>query len=177
MVPSTALLTVQGPEGLYVGDGPPHFTESTVFPRESGKNCKVYTFSKDGDFVCLEHQRKNIINVTNKGLSHSFNLPKAVCFEFSPKNMVLAMWRPHTTSKDGTAGSPNLQLHGVKTGTCLKSFFQKKMQNWCLSWSEEETICAQNVNSEVHFFENNNFNTIANKLHLQKIYFVLSPGP
>uniref|UniRef100_A0AC11D1P1 Eukaryotic translation initiation factor 2A n=1 Tax=Ovis aries TaxID=9940 RepID=A0AC11D1P1_SHEEP len=48
MAPSTPLLTVRGSEGLYMVNGPPHFTESTVFPRESGKNCKAYTFSKDG---------------------------------------------------------------------------------------------------------------------------------
>uniref|UniRef100_A0A671E5H9 Uncharacterized protein n=1 Tax=Rhinolophus ferrumequinum TaxID=59479 RepID=A0A671E5H9_RHIFE len=34
MVPTTSLLTVQGSEGLYLLSGPPHFTESTVFPRE-----------------------------------------------------------------------------------------------------------------------------------------------
>lgn len=33
-------------------------------------------------------------------------------------------------AKDGTVGVPNLQLHDVKTGKCLKSFIQKKMQNW-----------------------------------------------
>lgn len=119
----------------------------------------------------------NIINVANKGLLHSFDLPKAVCLEFSPNNTVLATWQPYTTSKDGTAGTPNLQLYDVKTGTCLKSFIQKKMQNWCPSWSDDEIICARNVNNEVHFFENNNFNTITNKLHLQKVNdFNLSPG-
>uniref|UniRef100_A0A8C6AUH9 Eukaryotic translation initiation factor 2A n=1 Tax=Monodon monoceros TaxID=40151 RepID=A0A8C6AUH9_MONMO len=154
MAPSTPLLTVRGSEGLYMVNGPPHFTESTVFPRI------------------------NVINVTNKGQLHSFDLPKAVCLEFSPKNTVLATWQPYTTSKDDTAGIPNLQLYDVKTGTCLKSFIQKKMQNWCPSWSEDETLCARNVNNEVHFFENNNFNTFANKLHLKKINdFVLSPGP
>uniref|UniRef100_A0A8C9I346 Eukaryotic translation initiation factor 2A n=1 Tax=Piliocolobus tephrosceles TaxID=591936 RepID=A0A8C9I346_9PRIM len=160
-------------------NGPPHFTESTVFPRESGKNCKVYTFSKDGTlFAWGNGEKVNIISVTNKGLLHSFDLPKAVCLEFSPKNTVLATWQPYTTSKDGTAGIPNLQLYDVKTGTWLKSFIQKKTQNWCPSWSEDETLCARNVNNEVHFFENNNFNTIASKLHLQKINdFVLSPGP
>uniref|UniRef100_A0A2K5YP09 Eukaryotic translation initiation factor 2A n=1 Tax=Mandrillus leucophaeus TaxID=9568 RepID=A0A2K5YP09_MANLE len=170
---------VLGSEGLYMVNGPPHFTESTVFPRESGKNCKVYTFSKDGTlFAWGNGEKVNIISVTNKGLLHSFDLPKAVCLEFSPKNTVLATWQPYTTSKDGTAGIPNLQLYDVKTGTCLKSFIQKKTQNWCPSWSEDETLCARNVNNEVHFFENNNFNTIANKLHLQKINdFVLSPGP
>ncbi|XP_026948654.1 eukaryotic translation initiation factor 2A isoform X6 [Sagmatias obliquidens] len=120
----------------------------------------------------------NVINVTNKGQLHSFDLPKTVCLEFSPKNTVLATWQPYTTSKDDTAGIPNLQLYDVKTGTCLKSFIQKKMQNWCPSWSEDETLCARNVNNEVHFFENNNFNTFASKLHLKKINdFVLSPGP
>ncbi|XP_051032948.1 eukaryotic translation initiation factor 2A isoform X2 [Phodopus roborovskii] len=118
-----------------------------------------------------------MISVTNKELLHSFDVPKAVCLEFSPNNTVLATWQPYTTSKDGTAGVPNLQLYDVKTGTCLKSFIQKKMQNWCPSWSDDEIICARNVNNEVHFFENNNFNTIANKLHLQKVNdFNLSPG-
>ncbi|XP_074859840.1 eukaryotic translation initiation factor 2A isoform X3 [Carettochelys insculpta] len=82
------------------------------------------------------------------------------------------------TAKDGTTGMPNLQLYNVKTGKCLKSFIQKKMQNWCPCWADNESICARIVNNEVHFFENNNFDTIANKLHLQKINdFVLSPGP
>lgn len=40
--------------------------------------------------------RVNIINVTNKGLLHSFDLPKAVCLEFSPNNTVLAAWQPYT---------------------------------------------------------------------------------
>lgn len=63
---------------------------------------------------------------------------------------------------------PTLQLHDVNTGTCSESIIQKNVQSWCPSWVEDETICAWNVKDEVHFFENNNFNTIANKLHLQK---------
>ncbi|TKC38576.1 hypothetical protein EI555_000832 [Monodon monoceros] len=43
------------------------------------------------------------------------------------------------------------------------------MQNWHPSWSEDETICARNVNNEVPFFDNNDFNVIANKLNLQTI--------
>ncbi|KAK7809761.1 hypothetical protein U0070_002550 [Myodes glareolus] len=97
MAPSTPLLTVRGSEGLYMVNGPPHFTESTVLPRESGKNCKVYTFSKDGTLFAWNNGEKvNIINVTNKGLLHSFDLPKAVCLEFSPNNTVLAAWQPYT---------------------------------------------------------------------------------
>uniref|UniRef100_U3JRR8 Eukaryotic translation initiation factor 2A n=1 Tax=Ficedula albicollis TaxID=59894 RepID=U3JRR8_FICAL len=159
-------------------NGPPSFTESTAFQRDSGKNCKAVAFSKDGSlFAWCNGQKVNVVNITRAELLHSFDLPKTVCLEFSPKNNVLATWQAYTTAKDGTAGVPNLQLHDLRTGKCLKSFIQKKMQNWCPCWADDESICARNVNNEVHFFENNNFNTIANKLHLQKVSdFVLSPG-
>ncbi|KAM7043525.1 eukaryotic translation initiation factor 2A isoform 2-T2 [Acridotheres tristis] len=178
MAPPTPLLAVRGSEGLYMVNGPPSFTESTAFQRDSGKNCKAVAFSKDGSlFAWCNGQKVNVVNVTRAELLHSFDLPKTVCLEFSPKNNVLATWQAYTTAKDGTAGVPNLQLHDLKTGKCLKSFIQKKMQNWCPCWADDESICARNVNNEVHFFENNNFNTIANKLHLQKVSdFVLSPG-
>uniref|UniRef100_A0A452SXJ0 Uncharacterized protein n=1 Tax=Ursus maritimus TaxID=29073 RepID=A0A452SXJ0_URSMA len=48
MAPSMPLLTLGGSEGQYRVNRPPHFMESTLFPRKSGKNCKIYTFSKDG---------------------------------------------------------------------------------------------------------------------------------
>uniref|UniRef100_A0A803WAC3 Eukaryotic translation initiation factor 2A n=1 Tax=Ficedula albicollis TaxID=59894 RepID=A0A803WAC3_FICAL len=171
-------LWLRGSEGLYMVNGPPSFTESTAFQRDSGKNCKAVAFSKDGSlFAWCNGQKVNVVNITRAELLHSFDLPKTVCLEFSPKNNVLATWQAYTTAKDGTAGVPNLQLHDLRTGKCLKSFIQKKMQNWCPCWADDESICARNVNNEVHFFENNNFNTIANKLHLQKVSdFVLSPG-
>ncbi|XP_064241041.1 eukaryotic translation initiation factor 2A isoform X1 [Passer domesticus] len=178
MAPPTPLLAVRGSEGLYMVNGPPSFTESVAFQRDSGKNCKAVAFSKDGSlFAWCNGEKVNVVNVTRAELLHSFDLPKTVCLEFSPKNNVLATWQAYATAKDGTAGVPNLQLHDLKTGKCLKSFVQKKMQNWCPCWADDESICARNVNNEVHFFENNNFNTIANKLHLQKVSdFVLSPG-
>ncbi|XP_051482323.1 eukaryotic translation initiation factor 2A isoform X2 [Apus apus] len=152
------ILPVRGSEGLYMVNGPPSFTESTAFQRDSGKNCKVVAFSKDGSlFAWCNGEKVNLVNVTSAELLCSFDLPKVVCLAFSPKNSVLATWQAYTTAKDGTAGLPNLQLHDVKTGKCLKSFIQKKMQNWCPCWADDESICARNVNNEVHFFENNDF--------------------
>ncbi|MGH0165061.1 UNVERIFIED_CONTAM: hypothetical protein FKN15_004551 [Acipenser sinensis] len=47
----------------------------------------------------------------------------------------------------------------------------------CPSWSDDESISVRTVNNELHFFENNSFDIIASKLHLQKVTdFVLSPG-
>lgn len=40
--------------------------------------------------------RVNIVNVTNAQLLRSFDLPKAVCLEFSPKNNILATWQAYT---------------------------------------------------------------------------------
>ncbi|KAJ7324780.1 hypothetical protein JRQ81_017800 [Phrynocephalus forsythii] len=159
-------------------NGPPQFTENTAFQRESVKTGKVFTFSKDGSlFAWCNGEQVNIVNVTSQSVLSSFDLPKTVCLEFSPKSNVLVTWQPYTTAKDSGAGVPNLHLFDLKTGKCLKSFIQKKMQNWCPSWSDDESISARSVNNEVHFFENNDFSTIANKLHLQKITgFVLSPG-
>uniref|UniRef100_A0A8C6Y056 Eukaryotic translation initiation factor 2A n=1 Tax=Naja naja TaxID=35670 RepID=A0A8C6Y056_NAJNA len=177
MAPPTPLLAVRGSEGLYMLHGSPHFTEHTTFQRDSGKNAKVFTFNRDGSlFAWGNGEKVNIVNITNQNLLHSFDLPKAVCVEFSPKSNVLVTWQPYKTAKDG-AGEPNLQLFSVKNGKCLKSFIQKKSQNWCPCWSDDESLCARSVNNELHFFENNDFGTIANKLHLQKINdFVLSPG-
>lgn len=171
------LSSVRGSEGLYMLHGPPHFTEHTTFQRDSGKNAKVFVFSRDGSlFAWGNGEKVNIVNVTNHNLLHSFDLPKAVCLEFSPKSNILVTWQPYATAKDGV-GEPNLQLFSVKNGKCLKSFIQKKSQNWCPCWSDDESLCTRSVNNELHFFENNNFSTIANKLHLQKINdFVLSPG-
>ncbi|MEE6501007.1 hypothetical protein FKM82_004028 [Ascaphus truei] len=145
---------------------------------DSNKNCKVFSFSKDGKiFGWCNGEAINIVNSADSELLHTFDLPKVVSIEFSPKKTIVATWQTYTTGKDGTAGVPNLVLYDLKTGECVKTFIQKKMQNWCPCWAEDESICARNVNNEVHFFENNNFDTISNKLHLQKVSdFELSPG-
>uniref|UniRef100_A0A671F9Y1 Uncharacterized protein n=1 Tax=Rhinolophus ferrumequinum TaxID=59479 RepID=A0A671F9Y1_RHIFE len=59
MEPSMPLLTIRGSKGLTV-NGPPHFTEITVFPRECGKNCKVYTFSKHGTLWNISNKNNNL---------------------------------------------------------------------------------------------------------------------
>uniref|UniRef100_A0A7N5JYV4 Uncharacterized protein n=1 Tax=Ailuropoda melanoleuca TaxID=9646 RepID=A0A7N5JYV4_AILME len=47
MAPSMPLLTLRGSEGQYRVNRPPHFMESTLFPRESGKNCPCCPFPGD----------------------------------------------------------------------------------------------------------------------------------
>ncbi|XP_053315863.1 eukaryotic translation initiation factor 2A [Spea bombifrons] len=178
MAPPIPLLAVRGSDGIHLVNGHPKFTDSETFPRDPSKNCKVSTFSRDGKlFGWCNGEAVNIVSTADSKLLHTFDLPKVIGLEFSPKNTIVATWQTYTTGKDGTAGVPNLQLYDLKTGNCVKSFIQKNMQNWCPHWADDESICARNVNNEVHFFEKNVFDTIANKLHLQKVSdFVLSPG-
>ncbi|XP_049581970.1 eukaryotic translation initiation factor 2A isoform X2 [Syngnathus scovelli] len=80
-------------------------------------------------------------------------------------------------SGEAAQGDANLRLWEVPGGGLLKGLFQKKADAWCPSWSQDEKMAVRMVSNELHFFEDNNFNVIANKLHVQKISnFELSPG-
>lgn len=65
--------------------------------------------------------RVNIVNVTSAELLRSFDLPKTVCLEFSPKNSVLATWQAYTSeylpSCRRTRGNRAVQ-YGLRCSPC-----------------------------------------------------------
>ncbi|RUS75850.1 hypothetical protein EGW08_016371 [Elysia chlorotica] len=104
-------------------------------------------------------------------------LPKIMDLKFSPLGSVLATWNNYMVNREGGAGMPNLHIFDVQTGEIKKSYIQKKQINWNPEWSADEGICVRNVNNELQFYENNNFEQVANKLHLQKVSaFSLAKG-
>uniref|UniRef100_A0A8C7UXC7 Eukaryotic translation initiation factor 2A n=1 Tax=Oncorhynchus mykiss TaxID=8022 RepID=A0A8C7UXC7_ONCMY len=143
-------------------------------PRQS----RYVAFSKDGTlFAWCNGEKVTVVKVADGSQVRSFDLPKTAMLEFSPLNTVLATWQVYSKTQENPQGDANLQLWDLQTGTCLKALYHKKVQGWCPSWSDDEKIAVRSVNNELHFFENNDFSTIANKLHLQKVSeFVLSPG-
>ncbi|XP_069053621.1 eukaryotic translation initiation factor 2A isoform X2 [Lepisosteus oculatus] len=177
MAPPTPVLAVRASNGTSMIYGPPDCVENTVFKRD-GRASKFVTFSRDGSlFAWCNGDKVSVLNVADGRVLQSLDLPKTACLEFSPKSSILATWQPYSKTQESAQGDPNLHLWDLQTGKCLKSFYQKKMQGWCPTWSDDESIAVRNVNNELHFFENNKFDTIANKLHLQKVTeFVLSPG-
>ncbi|KAJ8280527.1 hypothetical protein GJAV_G00055910 [Gymnothorax javanicus] len=178
MAPPCPVLAVRGSNGTLLLSGPPSCKEYPSFKRDDGKS-RFVAFSKDGTlFGWCCGDKVNVVRVADGTLIQSLDLPKTALLEFSPLGTVLATWQPYTKTQDNPQGEANLQLWELNTGTCLKTFYQKKVQGWCPNWSDDEGIAVRNVNNELHFFENNDFNTIVNKLHLQKVSeFVLSPGP
>uniref|UniRef100_A0AAY4AXC6 Eukaryotic translation initiation factor 2A n=1 Tax=Denticeps clupeoides TaxID=299321 RepID=A0AAY4AXC6_9TELE len=139
---------------------------------------KHVAFSNDGSlFGWCNGEKVSVVKVTDGTLVRSFDLPKTSFLEFSPQKKVLATWHQYTKTQDDPQGDANLQLWDLQSGKCIKTFYQKKADGWCPSWAQDESIAVRNVNNELHFFEDNNFETIANKLHLQKVSeYALSPG-
>nr|XP_057935959.1 eukaryotic translation initiation factor 2A [Doryrhamphus excisus] len=177
MAPPVPLLAVRGSDGTTLLQGPPSCKEHTAFPRE-GVPSKCLTFSRDGLlFAWCNGQVVRVVKTSDGSLVATFDLPKTTLLQFSPLGSILATWQPYTKSSQVAQGDANLQLWELSNGGLVKAFFQKKVDMWCPSWSEDEKIAVRSVNNELHFFEDNNFNAIANKLHVQKVSdFELSPG-
>ncbi|XP_039613968.1 eukaryotic translation initiation factor 2A [Polypterus senegalus] len=177
MAPPVPLLAVRGTEGIFMQNGPPLCSENTSFQRDK-QVCTCFTFSRDGSlFSWGTTEKLHAFKVADGRMLWSIDVPKVTAVEFSPKGTILATWNLYSKSKETAQGDQNLHLWNVQTGACVKSFYQKNRENWCPVWSDDESISVRNVNNELHFFENNQFDTIANKLHLQKVSgFVLSPG-
>uniref|UniRef100_A0A3Q3R5Q0 Eukaryotic translation initiation factor 2A n=1 Tax=Monopterus albus TaxID=43700 RepID=A0A3Q3R5Q0_MONAL len=118
-----------------------------------------------------------VVKSSDSSVVATFDLPKTTLLDFSPLNNVLVTWQPYSKSQDSPQGEANLQLWDLANARLIKALYQKKVDTWCPSWSEDEKICVRSVNNELHFYENNDFNTIANKLRVQKVSdFALSPG-
>ncbi|XP_040903290.1 eukaryotic translation initiation factor 2A [Toxotes jaculatrix] len=177
MAPPVPLLAVRGSDGTSLLHGPPQCEEHAAFPRDS-RPSRCVTFSRDGTLFgwCNGHS-VSVVKSSDGSIVSTFDLPKTALLEFSPLNRVLVTWQPYRTSQDNPQGEANLQLWDLQSGQLIKALYQKKVESWCPSWSDDEKISVRSVSNELHFFEDNDFSTIANKLHIQKVSdFALSPG-
>lgn len=177
MAPPVPLLAVRGSQGTSLFSGPkcePH----AAFPTDPA-SCRSLTFSRDGAlFAWCNTTGVHVVQSSDGSKVTTLDLPRTALIDFSPQNNILATWQPYAKSSQSAQGEANLQLWDAQSGVLLKALFQKKVELWCPSWSEDESLSVRSVNNELHFYENNDFNTIANKLHMQKVSdYALSPGP
>ncbi|GFO11511.1 eukaryotic translation initiation factor 2a [Plakobranchus ocellatus] len=168
---------MRGVQGLWSIDGTKYSSEP-IAEIDKSNSCKSMTFSEDGSlFAWCNADSAYIMDANTMEILQDLGLPKLVELKFSPKGSVLASWNNYMVNRDGGAGMPNLHLFDVKTGDIKKSYIQKKQMNWNPEWSGDEGICVRNVNNELQFYESNNFDQVANKLHLQKVSgFSLAKG-
>ncbi|XP_067668928.1 eukaryotic translation initiation factor 2A-like [Haliotis asinina] len=174
-----APLTLRGSEGIWMTYGPPNLGSAPAFHGDQTNTCRAMTFSLDGSlFAWCTSESISIVETASDRLVQKIDISKVVELQLSPLGNIVAAWKHYSVDPETKQGSPNLILFNTKTGECVKEFNQKKQINWCPQWSQDEGICCRNVNNELHFFENNDFENIKTKLHLQKVSeFELAPCP
>ncbi|XP_068601460.1 eukaryotic translation initiation factor 2A [Brachionichthys hirsutus] len=177
MASSIPLLAVRGSEGTSLLIGPPRCEQHPSFQRDAAPG-RCVSFSRDGTlFAWCNGHNVSVVKCSDGSILSTFDLPKTSLLDFSPRSSVLVTWQAYSKTPSCPQGGANLQLWSLKTGQLIKGLYQKKVESWCPSWSEDEEICVRSVNNELHFYENQDFNVIANKLHMQKVSdFALSPG-
>uniref|UniRef100_A0A3Q4GK54 Eukaryotic translation initiation factor 2A n=1 Tax=Neolamprologus brichardi TaxID=32507 RepID=A0A3Q4GK54_NEOBR len=140
--------------------GVPHLSPRCT-PPLSQADCRpsrCVTFSGDGTlFGWCNGQNVSIVNPSDGAVVSTFDLPKTALLEFSPLNNILVTWQLYTKTQDSPQGEANLQLWELRSGRLIKALYQKKVESWCPSWSEDEKICVRIVNNELHFYEDNDF--------------------
>jgi len=175
---SSLSLVVRGSNGLCL-QAPPDFTVHQGFIPDLSKSVKVMEWSNDGKGLAWSNM--GMVQIAREKadkfvVDKTIPQTKVYCLAWSPASTHLATWEQYATTA-GQAPQPNLHLWNTETGALVKSFFQKKMKNWCPMWSIDEKICCRMVNNEVQFYENSNFDAIAHKIHLAKVSdFSMAPG-
>lgn len=172
------LIAGRGSDGVLMHIGPPDFKEYEEFPKETSSSIRAQAFSRDGKLLSYsDGQSVKVVLTLGGSMVQNFNCQKISSLHFSPLGRFLATWQLHIGKKDNPEASFNLHIWNLETGQCDKSLHQKRQIGWEPQWSDDEVVVARNVNNEVHFYENNNFDEIVRKIYLQKIAeFKLSPG-
>lgn len=173
-------IALRGSDGLWMINGPPKIGTRPDFSGDTSNRIKVMTFSRDGSHLAWCNGTKVIIKDTGTfSTVQEFDKPKAIELKFSPQGTILAIWENYTVNQETQKGNPNLHLYNVRTGSLVKSLIQRKQTKWDPKWTNDEKICCRNVNNELHFFEENEFDNIKTKLHMQKIsdFSLAKSGP
>ncbi|CAL1274382.1 unnamed protein product [Larinioides sclopetarius] len=171
------ILALRGAKGIRFCCGPPHSGPYNAFPKVENPSCRDMSFTSDGSlFTWCTNQRTCVAECKKFETICKIDDPSISQLHLSPKGTYLSTWAQYK-AKENVQESCNLHIWNVKTGTIVKSFIQKRQIGWHPQWSDDEKLCARNVNNEVHFFEDAKFDTIAKKIFIQKIaYFSLAPG-
>lgn len=164
-------LAVKGSKGFNLLQ-PTDYKGQQGFQPDESKSCKVFQFSHDGKRLAWSNMSTVQIAVLQDDgvwtVSVTLQQPKVNALHWSPLSTLLTTWETYGHAP-GQEPKPNLHLWDPKTGEKVKSFFQKKFAGWCPMWTQDEGLCSRMVNNEVQFYANNDFSTVSNKIHMEKL--------
>lgn len=88
---------------------------------------------------------------------------------FSPRGTYLLTWEPFVVSSANPNGTPNLKVYLSANGELVATFLHKKQGQWEPQWSQDESVFARLVNTDVTFYEQCNFNRIVHRIAQHKV--------
>lgn len=174
---SDICFAVRSSLGISVNYGPSKFSSNDAFNPVLSKSCRTMLFSPAGEYfayvnglnlhLLLTEDWKDIAVIQN---TKSYHL------SFSPKGTYLCTWEPFVTNNANPQGTPNLNIYESKSGKLIKSFVHKKQTNWEPQWSSDEALFSRLVDTDVVFYDLNDFN-IVNRIKSYKVAsYTVSPN-
>lgn len=141
---------------------------------QSHVSIKFCEFSPDGKYFAYCDGVKTSVLLTTNWTVHltlDGDHGKNSAVHFSPQSNFFCTWRVlFSTAANQTKQAPNLFIFDLNTKAKVAEFVDKnRQQKWQPYWTEDETICARLVGSELLFHENNYFDKYAHKLVLPKM--------
>ncbi|KAF2900544.1 hypothetical protein ILUMI_05644 [Ignelater luminosus] len=157
-------IAVRSSSGISVNWGPPKFTINDAFEEVRSKGCRAMLFSPNGDyFAYVIGQNLHILKTSWESIA-VLQGTKGYHLTFSPKGTYLCSWEYFTVNNSNPQGSPNLNVYKTENGELVKGFICKKQTNWEPQWSSDEFLCSRLINTDVVFYEDNNFNNIVHRI-------------
>ena len=155
--------------GISLNHGPPKFNSNDAFNNVLSKSCRTMLFDPTGQyFAYVDGLNLHLLCTKDWKVIVVVQNTKSYHLSFSPKGTYLCTWEPFTVNSANPQGSPNLNIYKSENGKLLKSFVQKKQTNWEPQWSLDEVLCSRLVNTDVHFYDLDNFNVV-NKVNAYKV--------
>lgn len=139
---------------------------------------RVMTFSDDGSkFAWCDSSGLHVICSKTKQETLKLDLKRTFVMKFSPRNDTLVTWENYAVTKDNPNGKDNLEMFDTSSGELIYHAVHRKINGWKPQWFSGGNICAKLFGNSVHFFNGNDFQTVINKIHIDKLTdFKLSPN-
>lgn len=139
---------------------------------------RVMTFSSDGgQFAWCDTTGLHIIDTVSRQEIRSLDLKRTFAMSFSPENDMLITWENYGQTKECPEGKDNLEIFNLSDGELIHHIIHRKMHGWKPQWFSGKDISAKLVGSNVHFFKGKDFQSVINRLHIDKLAdFRLSPN-
>ncbi|EFO85911.1 hypothetical protein GCK72_005539 [Caenorhabditis remanei] len=157
----------------------------TVFEQNNSSKevaCNVFAYSNNGQlFAYCDNQVTRVFEIATNKEVLCLELKRTRKILFSPKDNFLLTFEPWAIygakTSENQKPEPNVRVYSLADGKHVSTFSAPKESSWEPQFSDDETLAARMVGSEIFFYTNMSFERYDHKL-VEKgaTSFALSPG-